>query len=108
MEHPTQVTACGTGSKATALSAADFDHVPAGTECKTCKRLLLTRRAGRRASSDDARVLTITLPSELADAIDDYLVTDWASRDPSKLGALNAVSYIGERLVGIYRKANER
>jgi len=54
-------------------------------------------------------VRSITLPNDLADAIEKYLATDYNDgRDPSKLGALNAVSYIGERLVALYRIANGR
>jgi hypothetical protein len=42
----------------------------------------------------------IELPSELVAAIEKYLNTDW--RDPSKLGALNAVAFIGESVAAIY------
>ncbi len=44
--------------------------------------------------------MKIDIPDYLIDAIDKYASTDWKDgRDPSKLGALNAVAYIGERLV---------
>lgn len=44
--------------------------------------------------------MKIDIPDDLVDAIDKYVGTDWKDgRDPSKLGALNAVAYIGERLV---------
>lgn len=44
--------------------------------------------------------MKIDIPDYLVDAIDKYVNTDWKDgRDPSKLGALNAVAYIGERLV---------
>jgi len=47
--------------------------------------------------------MRITLPASLARAIEDYLDTDWDSGpDPSKLGALNSVSFIGERVAAIY------
>ena len=45
---------------------------------------------------------TVILPADLVDAIERYAATDWKSgRDPSNIGALNAVAYIGERLVAI-------
>jgi len=109
LEHPTQATACGTSSTATVLSPAEFDHAPAELACKACKRTLDSSRAGRKAYRSDRRVLTITISSDLADAIEKYAGTDWSDgRDPSKLGALNAVSYIGERLVALYQSANGR
>lgn len=44
--------------------------------------------------------MRIDIPDDLVEAIDNYLTTDWKDgRDPSKLGALNAVAYIGGRLV---------
>ncbi len=44
--------------------------------------------------------MRIDIPDYLVDAIDKYVGTDWKDgRDPSKFGALNAVAYIGERLV---------
>lgn len=43
----------------------------------------------------------ITLPDDLINAIDAYPTTDWSKRDPSKIGALNAVAYIGERVASI-------
>ena len=46
---------------------------------------------------------TIDLPKQLCDAIEKYLDTNWSSgADPSKFGALNAVAYIGERVVALY------
>jgi hypothetical protein len=73
------------------------------------KKILNASRAGRKAYRGDRRVLTITISSDLADAIEKYAGTAWDDgRDPSKLGALNAVSYIGERLVALYQNANGR
>jgi hypothetical protein len=43
--------------------------------------------------------MKIDIPDYLVNAIDKYVATDWKGRDPSKIGALNAVAYIGERLV---------
>jgi hypothetical protein len=44
--------------------------------------------------------MRIDIPNYLIDAINKYVGTDWEDgRDPSKIGALNAVAYIGERLV---------
>jgi hypothetical protein len=107
LEHPTQATACGTSSTATVLTPAEFDHVPDGRACKACKRTLDASREGRKSYRSDMRKLVITLPSDLADAIEHYSNTNWNDgRDPSKLGALNAVSYLGERLVALYRKTN--
>jgi len=109
LEHPTQATACGTLSTATVLTPPEFDHVPVELACKSCKRTLDASRAGRKAYRSDRRVLTITISSDLADAIERYAGTDWNDgRDPSKLGALNAICYIGERLVAIYQSANSR
>jgi len=48
----------------------------------------------------------IILPGHLVAAIDAYLDTDWTDgRDPSKIGALNAVSYIGERVAELRRES---
>lgn len=53
--------------------------------------------------------VTIRLPKHLVKAIDDYLDTDWKDgRDPSKLGALNAVAYIGERVAAIRARSKHR
>jgi len=109
LEHPTQATACGTSSTATALSASDFDHLPGEQKCGSCRRTLEASRAGRKAYRGDMRTLTLNISSDLADAIEHYANTDWSDgRDPSKLGALNAVSYIGEQIVSLYQKANGR
>lgn len=43
--------------------------------------------------------MKLDIPDELIKSIDDYLARDWKSTDPSKFGALNAVAYIGERMV---------
>jgi hypothetical protein len=52
--------------------------------------------------------IMITIPAELVAAVDNYLDTDWEDgRDPTKLGALNAVAYIGERIAAI-RAAHRR
>lgn len=46
--------------------------------------------------------MKINIPDHLVEAIDKYVNTNWKDgRDPSKLGALNAVAYIGERLVAV-------
>ena len=46
--------------------------------------------------------MVIRLPKHLVQAIDKYLDTDWSDgRDPSKIGALNAVAYIGERVAAM-------
>ena len=53
--------------------------------------------------------MTITLPRYLVRAIDAYLDTDWKDgRDPSKLGAFNAVAYIGEHVAAIRAKQRGR
>lgn len=50
--------------------------------------------------------MKINIPDYLIDAIDKYVGTNWKDgRDPSKLGALNAVSYIGEHLVAVVSAA---
>lgn len=44
----------------------------------------------------------VRLPPDVVEAIDHYISTDWKDgRDPSKLGALNAVAHIGERVVAV-------
>lgn len=48
------------------------------------------------------RPTEITLDAGLVAAIESYVDTDWKACDPSKLGALNASSYIGERVTAIY------
>lgn len=46
--------------------------------------------------------MKIDIPNYLVEAIDKYVGTDWNDgRDPSKLGALNMSSYIGERTAAI-------
>lgn len=53
--------------------------------------------------------MRIDIPDYLVDAIDKYTATDWKDgRDPSKLGALNAVAYIGERLVAELAEARRK
>lgn len=47
----------------------------------------------------------IELTDDLVEAIRRYLETDWNRGDPSRLGALNAVAYIGEKVVVIYARA---
>jgi hypothetical protein len=48
--------------------------------------------------------VTLRIPQHLVDAIESYLTTDWSDgRDPSKIGALNAVAYIGEQVARIYK-----
>lgn len=68
-------------------------------------KTLTDSRAGRKELRGDKRVLKLTISSSLADAIERYAATNWEEgRD--KFGALNAVSYIGEQMVAIYRRAN--
>ncbi len=56
----------------------------------------------------DRRSIKMTIPANLVNAIDGYLDTDWNDgRDPGKIGALNAVSYIGEQIAAI-RAATRR
>lgn len=43
----------------------------------------------------------LLIPGWLVDAIRKYKATDWAKCDPSKIGAVNAVAYIGERVVDL-------
>ncbi len=44
--------------------------------------------------------MKIDISDDLVKVINEYVNTDWKDgRDPSKFGALNAVAYIGERLV---------
>lgn len=63
--------------------------------------------SGPDVTARSKRVLTLTISSDLADAIEKYTRTDWSDgRDPSKLGALNAVAYIGEQLVALYLHEN--
>lgn len=52
--------------------------------------------------------MRINIPNDLVDAIDKYVATHWEDgRDPSKLGALNAVAYIGERLLAVVSSARQ-
>lgn len=48
-----------------------------------------------------SRDTVILLPEDIVAAIEKYVATDWAKQDPSKIGALNAVAYIGERLIAL-------
>lgn len=60
--------------------------------------------ASKRAASR-----RITLPANLVDAIESYLSTPWSDgRDPSKIGALNAVAFIGERVAAIFSVKRSR
>lgn len=53
--------------------------------------------------------MKIDISDYLVDAIDKYVTTSWKDgRDPSKLGALNAVAYIGERLVAELAEARRK
>ena len=45
--------------------------------------------------------VTITLPSNVVEAIDKYITSDWAPG----LAPLNAVAWIGEQVVALVRKA---
>jgi hypothetical protein len=59
----------------------------------------------REAMADHVRFYahSFGIDAELGAKIAAYLDTDWSDgRDPSKFGALNAVSYIGERIAAIY------
>lgn len=48
---------------------------------------------------------SIALPDDLVAAIDAYLDADWTDgRNPSKLGALNAVAYIGECVASLRKE----
>ncbi len=61
----------------------------------------------RGAIAEDLQrdVSAIALPPELVDAIERYIETDWSKKnDPSRLGGLNAVAYLGERLVALYQQ----
>ncbi len=54
------------------------------------------------------RPVVIELPREVVSAIEDYLNTDWSDgRDPSRLGAVNAVAFIGERVAAIYASRDD-
>lgn len=53
--------------------------------------------------------MKIDIPDDLIETVDKYLSTDWKDgRDPSRYGALNAVAYIGERLVAVVSDARQR
>jgi hypothetical protein len=53
--------------------------------------------------------LRVTLPSHIVDALENYVSTSWGDgRDPSKIGALNAVCWIGEQLVAVYAVAKSK
>jgi hypothetical protein len=70
------------------LTPAEFDHAPDGLACRSCKRILDASRTGRKVYRGDNRVLTLTISSDLADAIEKYVETDWSDgRDPSTGGA---------------------
>lgn len=57
---------------------------------------------GRKKDGPSSTV--VALPSHVVDAIHKYLDTSWGDgRDPSKLGALNAVAFIGEQVVELIR-----
>ena len=49
------------------------------------------------------RPTEIVLDADLVASIERYVDTDWKACDPSKIGALNAVAFIGERVVAIYQ-----
>lgn len=52
--------------------------------------------------------MKLDIPDDLIDAVNKYVTTNWKDgRDPSKLGALNAVAYIGERLTAVLSIAKQ-
>lgn len=54
------------------------------------------------AAVDDDGGLDVRLPADVVVAVNKYHATDWSDgRDPSKFGALNAVAYIGERVIAL-------
>lgn len=63
----------------------------------SCKGMEAVR--GRKAVEKQS--ITITLPEYLVKAIENYSKVDRAA-DPSKIGALNAVAFIGEQIVWLY------
>jgi hypothetical protein len=66
------------------------------------------RKEIRKLPRDDQRALRITIPSDLADAIDRYVAT-MSDPDPSGgLRNLNAVAYVGERVVNMYLALNPK
>ena len=51
----------------------------------------------------------IALPADLVTEIERYLATGWRDgRDPSRLGALNAVAYIGESVAAIVANRSKK
>jgi hypothetical protein len=46
--------------------------------------------------------VSIDLPPDVVAAIESYINTNWTDGQPSRLGALNAVAFIGERIAAIY------
>lgn len=116
LEHPTQATACGTRATQHGSSFKEFEGVPEGSRCKSCQKVFVAYLAGRSVyrgavtaiDVSPKAVLTIVLPNDLAESIEKYLATDWNGQTPIEFGALNAVAYIGERLVDLYRGANGR
>jgi hypothetical protein len=52
---------------------------------------------------------TIELPAALVQDIENYLDADWSDgRDPSGVGVLNAVAYIGERVAALWLETRQR
>lgn len=57
---------------------------------------------------DPGESVRVTLPAHLVKAIRQYNAKDWKDgRDPSKLGALNAVAYIGEQVAALIARKDK-
>jgi len=51
------------------------------------------------------RSVVLSLTPGIVRAIDAYLEKEWTSSEIDRMGAMSAVSYIGERIVALYRAA---
>src|SRR5689334_19768307 len=60
-----------------------------------------------RAALAERLAPALALPPHLVEAIEHYNGADWGDgRDPSKLGAINAVCYIGEQVAALYKRGH--
>ena len=84
------------------LARVPDDELFAGTNAQLCAEVIRLRKLVRRLRRN-------TLPKFIVDAARRYNATDWSDgRDPSKLGALNAVAFIGERVAALVAGPDSR
>ena len=112
LEHPTQATACGTRATQHGSSFKEFEGVPEGSRCKLLPEgvrclpggAIVYRGAVTAIDVSPKAVRRRSSCPTITELIEKYLATDWNGQTPTEFGALNAVAYIGERLVDLQER----